>query len=212
MEKSKRTIPPTSRKAQKRLKNQATKLLKAAEEEESDTWPSLWPEEEYEDDFARMSAAHSGLVPLALSPLAASCPEYDPGWGFQRLDSLMSAPPFAAVDDGRHASTPELFESGGFNWAEEQSPTGINESCHWPGCAEPVGDPAKRRGRGRPEKWCREHKRPAKNRTERLRRKGIQVGKHRNLVYDFPGLAEQDLQGYRNLWIRLNRTARTTWH
>ncbi|MEU9450760.1 hypothetical protein [Streptomyces sp. NPDC048277] len=205
-----RTIPPPDEPGQVELEQCADALLEAAGDEARETWPGLWPERE-ESEFERIAAAHTGMVPLSWVPIVAALPAFDPELAHRDLQSLMRERPGAEEPDHYGellALLSEAEEAGekhgsGFMVERRNYPP---DSCQWSGCREPLYASQAPRKPGRPRKRCQEHQKAAKARTRRLRYAGIQVGRNRNLVYDFDGLKEQDLSGYRELWGRINTT------
>ncbi|WCH92060.1 hypothetical protein POD33_07935 [Streptomyces moderatus] len=205
-----KTIPPLDERGQAELEKRANALLEAAGEEASEEWPNLWPEQA-ETEFERIAAAHTGMVPLCWAPLVAALPTFDPESPRRDLESLMRERPGAEEPD-RYGELLALFSEAeeadaghgsGFSMERRNFPP---ESCRWPGCKDPLYAPETFRGRGRPRKYCDDHKKAAEARRRALQRRGVLIGRNRNLVYDFVGLEEQDLSGYRELWVRINTT------
>ncbi|MFF7467968.1 hypothetical protein [Streptomyces sp. NPDC008092] len=205
-----KTIPPLDEPGQAVLERRADVLLEAADDETWEAWPDLWPESE-ETEFQRIAAAYTGMVPLNWAPIVAALPTFDPESRRRNLQSLMRERPDAEEPDHYGellALLSEAEEAGtghgsGFVVERRNYPP---ESCQWAGCQAPLYTSQSQRKRGRPRKHCQAHQNAAKARTRRLRYAGVQVGRNRNLVYDFDGLKEQDLSGYRELWGRINTT------
>lgn len=188
-----RTIPPLDEKGWARLEAQASKLLEELPDEVEEPWPS------------RLKPCEHDLATDIL------CPEADE---FGELRDLMEQRP--GGERANHYG--ELLEmhygtdfrpapkcGSGFKIEQIAAPS---ETCHWPGCPELLYAPEKPRGKGKPRKYCQGHQKAAKARTRRLRYAGIKVGMNRNLVYDFDGLKEQDLSGYREVWAQVNTIGR----
>ncbi|MFD7235487.1 hypothetical protein ACFWAT_09270 [Streptomyces syringium] len=151
-----------------RLEAQADKLLEEIPEEPWESWPSNFKPCEHD---------------LATDIL---CPEVD---DIQEIRSLMEQRPGDEEPDHygellrMHYGTdfsPAPECGSGFKIEQISNPP---EECRWPGCSEPLYAPEKPRGRGNPRKYCKTHQKAAKARTERLRYRGIYVGKHRNMSY-----------------------------
>ncbi|BCM65771.1 hypothetical protein EASAB2608_01105 [Streptomyces sp. EAS-AB2608] len=200
-------IPPTDDKGRAKLERDADALLEAAGDEAWDDWPDFCPRRE-ESEFDRIAAAYTGLPPLVVASLCASLPDYDPEAGIRAMRDLMQtrpgvepADPLSEILDG---TTDGTAYGCGFTLESRNFPP---EGCRWDGCNRPLYAPGAARKGGRPRKYCGQHQKAAKARTRRQRYAGISVGKNRNLVYDFDGLEQQDLSGYRELWGRVN-TAR----
>ncbi|MGW6529661.1 hypothetical protein [Streptomyces venezuelae] len=205
-----KTIPPLCEPGQAELERRADALLEAAGEEASEGWPGFWPEQA-ETEFERIVAAHTGMVPLDWVPIVAMLPTYDPELSYRDLQSVMQQRPGADEPDhyGELLSLLSAAEVAGARHGSGYVVERRNyppESCRWAGCREPLYASQEARKRGRPRRYCESHQKPAKARTRRLRYAGIQVGRNRNLVYDFDGLKEQELSGYRELWGRVNTT------
>lgn len=192
------------------MERHADALLKAAGDEEFSEWPDSWPEQ-VETEFERIAAAHTGMVPLHWVSIVASLPAFDPELSHRDMRSFMQQRP--GVDEPDHygeflsllSAAEEAGERNGSGFVVEcrNYPP---ETCRWSGCHEPLYASQTSRKRGRPHRYCQAHQKPAKARTRRLRYAGIQVGRNRNLVYQFDGLKEQDLSGYREVWGRINTT------
>ncbi|MEW2295494.1 hypothetical protein ABZ719_22790 [Streptomyces sp. NPDC006743] len=206
-----KTIPPLDEPGQDELERSADALLEAAGEERFEEWPSLWPERA-ETEFERIAAAHTGMVPLRWAPIAATLPSFDPELQHREVESVMQKRPGADDPDhygellSLHSATEEAGARHGSGYAVERR-NHPPETCQWPGCREPLYASQTPRKRGRPRRYCETHQKPAKARTRRLRYAVIQVGRNRNLVYEFEGLKEQDLSGYREVWGRINTLA-----
>ncbi|WP_102924236.1 hypothetical protein [Streptomyces noursei] len=176
-------IPPTDEKRRGKLERKADTLLEAAGDEKCDDWPGSWTQRP-EMEFERIAAAHTGMVPLAVTSLCASLPDFAPETPRHAVESMMRERPgleaaepvvqlLDAVDDSA------VFGSG-FTMERRNFPP---ETCRWGTCQEPLYASEAARGRGNPRKYCNPHKRAAKSHTQRLRRKGIYVGVHRNMSY-----------------------------
>lgn len=184
------------------LEEAAAEMLSAAGPYEyGEDWPEEWKAEP-ESEHERLAAAHTGLLPLPLAAIAGMYPEFDPAESTKRLSEILSAKPGVDPELVEDCTEAEGFHAVGKDLPARQ----VWERCRWLGCGTPLYSPERPRGRGNPRKYCPEHQKAAKNRTERLRYQGISVGRNRNLVYDFPGLAEQDLTEYRKLWVLMNTT------
>ncbi|MEU2432734.1 hypothetical protein ABZ611_25120 [Streptomyces sp. NPDC007861] len=197
-------IPPVEGWKRGKLERKADKLLDGAEPEAWGKWPEPWQAPE-ETEHDRIAVAYSGLIPLGVASLYASLPSYDPEQKNRELQTLMQERPGSEGVDALEALL-DLPMSGdrygsGFRLERQASPS---ERCRWQGCAKSLYGPKEARTKGRPRKYCDGHRGTAKARTRRLRYAGIQLGKNRNLVYDFPGNEAQDLQGYRDVWGRVN--------
>ncbi|MEV6838980.1 hypothetical protein AB0N17_31470 [Streptomyces sp. NPDC051133] len=207
-----KTILPLCEGEQVELERRANALLGAADEETWETWPGPWPERE-ETELDRIAAAHTGMVPLSWVPIVAALPSFDPDLNRRDLESLMQERPGRERPDHYGELLSLLLqaeESGeqygsGFTVERRSSPP---DSCQWPGCREPLYASQAPRKRGRPRKHCQAHQKAAKTRRKADQRRGVLVGRNRNLVYDFEGLEEQDLSGYRELWGQINTTGR----
>ncbi|WP_329103715.1 hypothetical protein [Streptomyces sp. NBC_01439] len=201
-------IPPSGEWERARLERKADALLEAAGEEARNDWPACWPRRE-ESEFERIAAAHTGMVPLVVTPLVAALPSFDPEAGCQAMRGLMQERPGAEASDLLSEILDETAEGtshgSGFSMERRSFPP---ERCRWHRCNEPLYAAGASCKPGRPRKYCDGHQKPAKARTRRLRRNGVNVGMNRNLVYDFVGLKEQELAGYRQIWATVN-SART---
>lgn len=205
-----KTIPPSDEPGQVELEKRADALLEAAGGETQETWPDLWPKRE-ETELDRIAAAHTGMVPLSWVPIMAALPTFDPELAHRDLQALMMERPGAEDPDHYGELLVLLSEAeavgaehgSGFTVERRNDPP---DSCQWTGCRAPLYASQAPPKRGRPRKHCQEHQMAAKARTRRLRYAGIHVGRNRNLVYDFDGLKEQDLSGYRELWGPINTT------
>lgn len=203
-----KAIPPLDGPGQAALERRADALLDAVGEEVCKGWPSLWPEQE-ETEFERIAAAHTGVVPLAWVSIVAALPSFDPESSCRDLQSLMQERPGADESEQYGELLSLLFEAegtgarygSGFTVERRNFPP---EACRWHGCKEPLYAPGAPRGKGKPRKYCDGHKKAAETRRRARQRRGVLVGRNRNLVYDFDGLEEQDLTGYRELWGRIN--------
>ncbi|WP_139238259.1 hypothetical protein [Streptomyces aidingensis] len=201
-----RTIPPTGDRERSQLEKEADRILSEAPEESFAPHPEQWEGTAEVSSFETLVAAHAGFVPLALTGMVATFPDYDPESRRRELEDLMTAVPGAGDCGGRHVVVGELLDLGGFDWTEESQPPGtVCEWCRWKRCGAALYATGQPRGRGKPRRYCPGHQKAARAATARLRRAGVHVGKHRNLVYDFPGLEGQELQGYRDVWAGLNR-------
>ncbi|MFD6187222.1 hypothetical protein [Streptomyces goshikiensis] len=174
-------MPPLSDRKRAVLEQRADALLEAVDEEEREGWPEPWTQRP-ETEFERIAAAHTGTVPLVVTALCASLPDFDPEVGCQAMESMMRkclepAEPVAQLLDSVDDSAP--FGSG-FTIERRNFPP---ETCQWGGCQEPLYALETDRGRGKPRKYCDPHKKSSKSHTQRLRRRGIYVGVHRNLSY-----------------------------
>ncbi|MEU3601679.1 hypothetical protein ABZ714_23605 [Streptomyces sp. NPDC006798] len=187
---------------------QADALLEAAGEEADEGWPGFWPKRA-ETEFDRIAAAHTGMTPLSWTPIMAMLPSCDPELRYRDVQSVMEQRPGECEPD-RYAELFSLLSEAerdgahhgtGFTLERRNYPPDL---CRWTACREPLHASQGARKRGRPRRYCEAHQKPARARTRRLRYAGIQVGRNRNLVYDFDGLKEQDLSGYRELWGRVN--------
>ncbi|MCZ4101711.1 hypothetical protein [Streptomyces sp. H39-C1] len=201
------SIPPLSERGQTELERRADALLEAAGAEVGETWPGFWPQRE-ETEFERIAAAHTGMIPLSWAPIAAALPTFDPQSHRRDVQSDMQKRPGAGEPDPYAELLSLLSETeaqygSGFLVERRNYPP---DSCQWAGCREPFHASPSTRKRGRPRRYCQGHQKPARARTRRLRYGGVQVGRNRNLVYDFAGIAEQDLTGYRELWGPINTT------
>ncbi|MFD7530471.1 hypothetical protein ACFV8E_23225 [Streptomyces sp. NPDC059849] len=207
-----KTIPPLDERGQAELERRADALLETAGDETWESWPGRWPERE-ETEFERIAAAHSGTVPLSWAPIMAALPTFDPELSRRELQSLMQKRPGADEPDhygellGLLSEAEEAGAQHGSGFVVERR-NYPPDSCQWTGCREPLYASQASRKRGRPRKHCQAHQKAAKARTRRLRYAGIQVGRNRNLVYEFDGLKEQDLSDYRELWGRINTTGK----
>ncbi|WP_405889661.1 hypothetical protein OG427_05595 [Streptomyces sp. NBC_00133] len=203
------TIPPLDERRQVELERRADALLEAAGDETREGWPVFWPERK-ETEFERIAAAHTGMAPLSWAPIVAALPSFDPESNRRNLESLMQKRPGVEGPDGYsqllslHVEAEETGAQFGSGFLVERRNYPPN-SCQWTGCREPLYAALAPR-KGRPRRHCQAHQKAAKARTRRLRYVGVHVGKNRNLVYDFDGLEEQDLSGYRELWGRINTT------
>ncbi|MFF9498306.1 hypothetical protein [Streptomyces sp. NPDC014656] len=198
------TIPPTDDRRRAKLEQNADALLEAAGDEAWDDWPNPWPHRK-ESEFECISAAHTGMVPLVVTSLCASLPDFDPAAEGRAIQGLMQERPglerpdaISEILDGTMDGT---AYGSGFTVERRNSPP---EGCQWGGCAEPLYAPGAARKPGRPSKYCGLHKKAARAHTRRRRYAGVHVGMNRNLVYGFNGLKEQDLTGYRQIWARVN--------
>ncbi|MET9532646.1 hypothetical protein ABZY02_19125 [Streptomyces sp. NPDC006649] len=198
-----KVIPPTDEKGRAKWERIADALLESAAPEEWERWPGFWPRQE-ETEFERIAAAHTGMVPLAATALVASLPGFDPEARRNAMRGLMQRPGAEApdlisqmLDDTMNGTS----YGSGFTMERRNFPP---EVCRWVGCRESLYAPEQARTAGRPRKHCVEHQNAAKARTRRLRYAGIRLGKNRNLVYNFHGLEDQDLTGYREVWGRVN--------
>lgn len=198
------TIPPSGDIGRARLEKQADALLEAAGEEKREGWPTPWPEQA-ETEFERIAAAYSGMLSLADAALAAMQSALDPEAGRKELRRLMEEKPGAgAMPTLGHlldAPSAETDQRAGFTVQRKSFPP---ERCQWLGCHKPLYTSEGPRKAGRPRKYCPAHKEASRARTQRLRRAGVHVGKNRNLVYEYDGLEGQELDGYREVWGRLN--------
>ncbi|KIE28578.1 hypothetical protein LK08_00525 [Streptomyces sp. MUSC 125] len=207
-----RTMPPHSDSARRKLECQADALLEAAGDENWGAWPALWPQRE-EAEFERIAAAHTGMVPLRWVPVMAALPTFDPDSKRRDLECFMQERPGAQEPDHygellsllSQAEEASARYGSGFTVERRSDPP---DSCQWPGCCEPLYASQAPRKRGRPRKYCPAHQKTAKTRRKAHQRRGVLVGRNRNLVYDFEGLEEQDLSGYRELWGQINTTGR----
>ncbi|MGW7364816.1 hypothetical protein ACWGI8_15635 [Streptomyces sp. NPDC054841] len=203
------TIPPLDDRCRVKLEEKADALLEAAGPEVWGKWPGFWPRQE-EAEFDRIAAAHAGMVPLSWVPIVAALPSFDPESNRRNLESLMQKRPGVEGPDdysellSLHVQAEETGAQFGSGFLVERRNYPPN-SCQWTGCREPLYAALAPR-KGRPRRHCQAHQKAAKARTRRLRYAGVHVGKNRNLVYDFDGLEEQDLSGYRELWGRINTT------
>ncbi|MEU1514448.1 hypothetical protein ABZ490_20185 [Streptomyces sp. NPDC005811] len=205
-----KTIPPVDEPGQAELERRADALLEVAGEEAFEEWPSLWVEQT-ETEFERIAIAHTGMVSLCWAPIVATLPTFDPESSQREMQSVMQQRP--GLDDPDHygellsllSAAEEAGARHGSGYVVERR-NYPPESCRWVGCREPLYASQATRKRGRPRRYCETHQKPAKARTRRLRYAGIQVSRNRNLVYDFDGLTEQDLSGYREVWGRINTT------
>lgn len=197
-------IPPFDDKKRERLERKADALLEAAGVEPEDDWPDLWQRQQ-ETEFDRIAAAHIGFVPLAAMSLVASLPSFTPETTLAETRDLMQERPGEQTADALSQildeTSPTSGYGSGFALERRNFPP---EACRWGGCNEPLYAAEVPRKAGRPPRHCGAHKKAAKARTRRLRYRGVQVGKNRNLVYSFPGLRKQDLAGYRQVWAPLN--------
>ncbi|MGW6456720.1 hypothetical protein ACWF94_12485 [Streptomyces sp. NPDC055078] len=170
-----------------RLERQATDFLTKAGEEKREDWPSPWRGGE-ETDFDRIAAAHSGLVPLGLTSVVAALPDFDPERAYREMADLMSERPGVNEPDcygellSLLAASRESGEKYGSGFLIERR-SFPPEGCRWMGCNERLYASGGPRGKGQPRKYCSGHQKAAKRRTQRLRRRGISVGTHRNLSY-----------------------------
>ncbi|MFF9124705.1 hypothetical protein ACF09J_15590 [Streptomyces sp. NPDC014889] len=205
-----RTIPPTSQKRRAKLEARADEILNAAGEEQHEEWPQPW-RSSGETEHERIAAAHTGIFPLHVAVLLCSAPSYEPKTQTQVFSELMEDVPGAdTADEGI-----DLVAGGGFQLCgKEQPKREVWERCRWLGCGDPLYSPERPRKKGNPRKYCDAHKKAARARTERLRTRGIWVGKHRNLSYieDHPtsidswwrGQLEDSYQASRDHWLPLN--------
>lgn len=198
------TIPPTNDRRRAKLEQRADVLLEAADDEVWDDWPNFWPHRE-ESEFERIAAAYTGMVPLVVTSLCASLPDFDPAADGRAMRVLMQERPGLEPPDALSEILDDTMDGAaygsGFTMERRSFPP---EGCQWGGCAEPLYTPGAARKRGRPSRYCGLHKKPARARTRRRRYAGVHVGMNRNLVYGFNGLKEQDLTGYRQIWARVN--------
>ncbi|MGW7316512.1 hypothetical protein [Streptomyces sp. NPDC054865] len=174
-------MPPLSDRKRAALEQRADAILEAAGEGEPEGWPEPWTQRP-ETEFERIAAAHTGMVPLVVVALCASLPDFDPEAGRHAVESMMRkrleptepvAQLLESVDDS------EPFGSG-FTIERRNFPP---ETCQWDGCEKPLYTSEADRGGGKPRKYCDPHKKSSKSHTQRLRRRGIYVGVHRNLSY-----------------------------
>lgn len=176
-------IPPTDEKRRGRLERRADALLDVASDEFGDDWPGPWPRRE-EKEFDRIAAAHTGMVPLSAVPFVASLPNFDPEAGRRTMENMMRERPGLEVAEPVVQLIDSVDDSvvfgSGFGVERRNFPP---ETCRWSGCREPLYASETPRGRGNPRKYCALHKKAAKSHTQRLRRRGICVGVHRNLSY-----------------------------
>ncbi|GAA1922127.1 hypothetical protein GCM10009716_33390 [Streptomyces sodiiphilus] len=208
MRNGERTIPPTSDHERATLEREADRIISGVPDDCGDPFPEPWKGATGVSSFETLNGAHAGFAPLALTGMIASYPDFDPIFEMRELESLMSAVPHSDDGNGRRAVLAELVDLGGFSFAGRESQSGEDCGiCRWKGCGVALYAPGQPRGRGKPRKYCPEHQKAARAHTARLRRAGLHLGKHRNLVYDFPGLDSQELQGYRDIWAGLNRAA-----
>lgn len=170
------------------LEAEANKLLADSPPGISESYPEPWKHSQNETEFDRLSAAHVGTLPLALIPIAAMLPSYDPSWRRLEAEATMCERPGSETPD-HYGELREMLikakEEGrehgsGFSVQRRNYPS---ERCRWTGCPEVLYGAKNPRGSGRPRKYCGTHKKDAKARTERLRYHGIYVGTHRNLSY-----------------------------
>ncbi len=191
-----------------KLERDADAILEAAGGEVWDGWPNSWPHRE-ESEFERIASAHTGMVPLVVTSLCASLPDFDPAAEGRAMQGLMQERPGLEPPDALSEILDDMMDGTaygpGFTVERRNFPP---EGCRWSGCAEALYAPGAARKPGRPSKYCHLHKKEARAHTRRRRRAGVHVGMNRNLVYDFNGLKEQDLTGYRQIWARVN-VART---
>ncbi|MFC8196632.1 hypothetical protein ACFUTV_14670 [Streptomyces sp. NPDC057298] len=182
-----------------KLEKWADKILAEAGEQEWDDWPPSWESRE-ESDFDRITVAPAGGFPPVFSALVANLPDYDPGRRQREIRDLMEECPGAVPAD----TEGEALATGIFHATKTAPQREVWEGCRWLGCPEPLYSPENPRRRGKPRKYCESHKKASRARTERLRGRGIQVGKHRNMVYGFHGDEGQNLDGYREVWAPVN--------
>lgn len=165
-------------------------MLNKAGEEKWEDWPSPWRGRE-RMSFSQVVAFLNRLVHLLKDPSAAKLPPFDSEHKRNELRDLMSGPP-GVVRPGFLGELRSL-------WAESQKAgakygSGFlierrnfpSEWCRWKGCGRPLYSPQEPRGKGRPLRYCPGHQKHAKSRTQRLRRKGIFIGIHRNWTYRPP--------------------------
>ncbi|MFJ4791914.1 hypothetical protein [Kitasatospora purpeofusca] len=172
----------------RRLEQEADRYLSRTEEATADSYPSRWHECEY--DMAT----------------AVLCPEEDP---FTEIDALMRELPGTngpdhyreLLDLAAGAASVGLQYMAGYAVERRNTPV---ERCRWQDCREPLYAPGATRCAGRPKNYCHNHKKPRKARVKALQRRGIHMGKHRNLTYTFPGDEGQDLDDYRKVWAWAN--------
>ncbi|BAJ32373.1 hypothetical protein KSE_66140 [Kitasatospora setae KM-6054] len=155
-----------------------------AEEPATDSYPSRWPVCEH--DFAT----------------DVLCPDIDP---LAEFDALMREAPGTSGPDHHLGllGLPAGDTSSGLGYLIERRPTPV-EHCRWHGCQKSLHGPGAARRNGRPQQYCTSHRKSRRARVKALERKGIRIGRHRNLTYDFPGNHGQDLDGYRELWAIQN--------
>lgn len=197
-------IPPLSEKKRKKLERRADEFLDAACDEVWEQWPGRWPEGE-ESEFERIAAAHTGMVPLSAAPIVAALPGFDPQTARSITRNLMQERPGAGESSvlAQFLDATDVSDTYGSGFAVERR-NFPSEQCRWSSCAEPLYAPEASRGRGKPRKYCTTHKKAASTRRKARQRRGVLVGRNRNLVYRFHGLEQQDLSGYRELWSRVN--------
>ncbi|MFJ8790789.1 hypothetical protein [Streptomyces sp. NPDC102462] len=210
-----KTIPPTRKRARRKLEKRADEILAASREETSESWPPVWQRHDEETEHDRIAVAHTGAHSLHEAALFCMLPSYDPQEGTQEISQLMAERPGVDAEDTETV----LATEGGFHKSgKEQPKREVWERCRWLGCGEPLYSPEKPRKRGNPRKYCDTHKKDARARTERLRTRGIWVGKHRNLSYIeehptpipewFRPLLEDCYQVNRDYWLPLNMPGR----
>ncbi|GHB08361.1 hypothetical protein GCM10010512_44900 [Streptomyces thermoviolaceus subsp. thermoviolaceus] len=206
-----KTIPPTREKARRQLEKRADEILATAGEPTSEGWPQTWHPDREETEHDRIAVAHKGVHSLREAALFCMFPSYGPQEERGKISELMTQKPGADTEDVETV----LATEGGFHKSgKEQPKREVWERCRWLGCGKSLYSPEKPRKRGNPRKYCDRHKRAARTRTERLRYKGIWVGKHRNLSYieDHPSpihewfrpLLEDCYQANRDCWLPLN--------
>ncbi|MCX4684687.1 hypothetical protein OG401_10260 [Kitasatospora purpeofusca] len=172
----------------RRLEQEADRYLSGAEDGTADPHPSRWHECEY--DMAS----------------AVLCPEADP---LAEIDALMRELPGTSrpdryrelLDLATGAASAGLKYMAGYTVERRSTPI---EHCRWLGCREPLYAPGTARGAGNPRSYCYAHKKPRKACVKALQRRGIHIGRHRNLTYTFPGDEGQDLDEYRKEWMCFN--------
>ncbi|MEI5100082.1 hypothetical protein RB200_17920 [Streptomyces sp. PmtG] len=132
-----------------------------------------------------MAAAYTGMIPLQFAALAAMQPGFDPEAEREELRRLMEERPGAGESTMtfahlRDSTAAESGHGSGFAVKRRSSPS---ERCRWLGCHVPLYAREKPRKAGKPRKYCPGHQKAARARTERLRYRGIHVGRHRNMSY-----------------------------